>query len=273
VPPDSVPWIQQRISHEHLDPAARRETALTAHSLHRSDHSGFRLVVRRNPALSPDGTRVAIEALDLQSRTHDIWIIELAHGVASRFTFDPHNDIYPVWAPDGTRIAFGSDRQAGEFNLYTKLSNGTAGEELLLKSSVETLAAPYGWSPDGKFIVYRNYAPFANMGVLPLEGDRKPRPFQQVTFTQAQGQVSPNGRWLAYHATESGLYDVYVQSFPMPGAKNGRSRRTVGTTRDGVGTGKSSSTTPPMDNSWRCPSRAIRRSRSVRRCPSSGHDC
>src|SRR5207253_603990 len=42
----------------------------------------------RNPALSPDGTRVAVEQTDRQSRTQDIWLIELARGVASRFTFD-----------------------------------------------------------------------------------------------------------------------------------------------------------------------------------------
>jgi Tol biopolymer transport system component len=173
----------------------------------------------RNPAVSPDGTRIAIEALDFQNRTQDIWLIELAPGGASRFTFDPHNDIWPVWSPDGARIAFGSDRQAGEFDLYTKLSNGAASEELLLKSGAGTLAAPLSWSPDGALIVYRNYQPFSNMAVLPLVGDRKPRPFEQVNFNQAQGQVSPNGRWLTYHSTESGTNEVYVQSFPKPGAK------------------------------------------------------
>jgi Tol biopolymer transport system component len=109
----------------------------------------------RNPALSPDGTRVAVEALDLQSRTQDIWLIELARGIASRFTFDPHNDIYPVWSPDGARLAFGSDRQAGEFNLYTKPSNGAASEELLVKSGIGVQAAPYHWSTDGTSLIYR----------------------------------------------------------------------------------------------------------------------
>jgi len=55
--------------------------------------------------------------------------------------------------------------------------------------------------------------------VLPLDGDAKPRMFQQVRFNQAQGQVSPSGRWLAYHSTESGTNQVYVQSFPTAGAK------------------------------------------------------
>ena len=66
----------------------------------------------RNPELSPDGTRVAVEAVDPQSRTQDIWLIELARGVTSRFTFDPANDIYPTWSPDGTmdHVRLGSRR-------------------------------------------------------------------------------------------------------------------------------------------------------------------
>jgi len=173
----------------------------------------------RNPVVSPDGARIAVEVLELRTRTEDIWIMDSKSGGASKFTFDPHNDIWPVWSPDGSRIAFTSDRQAGESDLYTKPSDGGAGEQLLLKSGAETLAAPLSWSPDSKFLVFRNFAPFSNMAVLPLEGDAKPRMFQRVSFTQAQGQVSPSGKWLAYHSTESGPNEVYVQSFPTAGAK------------------------------------------------------
>src|SRR5438093_5032023 len=52
--------------------------------------------------------------------SQDIWLIELARGVASRFTFDAHNDIYPVWSPDGSRIAFGSDRDGGVFSVRSE---------------------------------------------------------------------------------------------------------------------------------------------------------
>ena len=157
--------------------------------------------------------------LELRTRTEDIWIIDSKSGEASKFTFDPHNDIWPVWSPDGSRVAFSSDRQAGDSDLYTKPSDGGAGEQLLLKSGAETLAAPLSWSPDNKFLVFRNFAPFSNMAVLPLEGDPRPRMFERVSFTQAQGQVSPSGKWLAYHSTESGPNEVYVQSFPTAGAK------------------------------------------------------
>ena len=171
----------------------------------------------RNPVLSPDGTNLAFEVAT--GRTSDIWLMELGRAVASRLTFDPANEIYPVWSPDGTRIAFASDRQGGAFNVYQKSSNGLGGDELLLKAEAES--APYDWSRDGRFIVFRHVAGVFSLGIVPLAGDRKPRVFEPSRSGSAvvQGQVSPDGRWLAYSSNESGRYETYVQSFPTPGGK------------------------------------------------------
>jgi dipeptidyl aminopeptidase/acylaminoacyl peptidase len=173
----------------------------------------------RNPVLSPDRTRVAVEFVGDADRNRDIWLLELARGVLSRFTFDPRNDVNPVWAPDGSRIVFGSDREGGVFSLYQKLSSGASAEALLFKSTVEN-AVPYSWSPDGRFILHRymNGGAF-NTGVLPLAGDPKPRPFLPVPFNQTMAEVSRDGRWIAYHSNESGRYEVFVQTFPTPAGK------------------------------------------------------
>jgi serine/threonine-protein kinase len=172
----------------------------------------------RNPALSPDGTRVAVEQTDPQSRTQDIWIIEVASGVTSRFTFDVHNDIYPVWSPDGSRIAFGSDRDGGVFSLYEKFASGATTEVLLLKAAEG--AAPYSWAPDGQVLVYRNAEGAAlRLRLLPRAGTEKPHLFEETPFNQVYAQVSPTGRWIAYGSNESGRPEVYVRSFPTPGGK------------------------------------------------------
>ena len=97
----------------------------------------------RNPVLSGDGTRIALEASDTENRTQDLWILELARGALSQFTVDRGNDIYPVWSPDDSRIAFGSDRQGRIYNLYEKMSSGSAGEKLLLASTGDNLTGPY----------------------------------------------------------------------------------------------------------------------------------
>ena len=163
---------------------------------------------------------MAVEATDPQRGTQDIWLVELARGVTSRLTLDPGNDIYPIWSPDGSRLVFGSDRDSGVFNLYQKQANGAGDDELVAKS-LDPMAAPYSWSPDGRYIVYRtNPSGAFSLGLLPLVGDRKPRPFlQSSTFNQNYGQVSHDGRWIAYNSTESGRIEVYVRNFPAAGAK------------------------------------------------------
>lgn len=59
----------------------------------------------------------------------------------------------------------------------------------------------------------------ADLWVLPLFGERKPFPFTQTPFTELFGEISPDGRWLAYHSTESGRSEVYVRPFPSGSGK------------------------------------------------------
>jgi len=169
-----------------------------------------------NPSLAPDGQHVA---LDRQvSRNTDVWLLETIRGVATRFTFDTGQDRGPVWSPDGTRIVFGSSR-TGSIDLYERPASGATPEQLLLASSNPSL--PIDWSPDGRFILYRDIDPNSgyDLWVLPLSGDRKPFPVAKTPFEERDGQFSPDGRWVAYRSNESGRFEVYVLPFPGPGGK------------------------------------------------------
>ena len=172
----------------------------------------------RNPVLSPDGTRAAVQVVDPAGQNEDIWLLELSRGVMSRFTFDSHNDTYPIWSPDGKWIMYGSDReQNGGWNLYQKLASGAGEEELVRKSTLDE--RPHSWSPDGRYVVFRTYNPTSTLGVLPLFGDRKPLRLPPGTYGTGLGQVSPDGRWIAYGGQETGRYEVYVRGFPTAGGK------------------------------------------------------
>jgi hypothetical protein len=50
--------------------------------------------------------------------------------------------------------------------------------------------------------------------LLPLEGDRKLEPFLASVFQETQGQLSPDGNWMAYTSNETGPSEVYVEPFP-----------------------------------------------------------
>ncbi|HXM51436.1 MAG TPA: protein kinase [Pyrinomonadaceae bacterium] len=173
------------------------------------------------PALSPDGQRVAVTLeKEAPGDPADIWILELARGAFTRLTFASHLDQRPSWSPDGSRIVFGSDRN-GFFELYQKTSSGTGSDELLLSGQKDQFMLAEDWSLDGRFIIYGVGRSTLNndLDILPLEGDRKPFPFLQTQFNESHARFSPDVKWIAYVSDESGRAEVYVQSFPASGGK------------------------------------------------------
>jgi dipeptidyl aminopeptidase/acylaminoacyl peptidase len=169
-------------------------------------------------ALSPDERRVAVSLGTGSPENLDIWIIDVARNVPSRLTFDPGTDGSPVWSPDGTRIAFGSQR-SGKASLRQQLINKTAADESLLEGSGSI--TPSGWSADGRFIAYTllGFPRVSDVWVLPLFGDRKPFPLVQTEFFESSGVFSPDDRWIAYTSAEAGQRNVYVQPFLRAGGK------------------------------------------------------
>jgi eukaryotic-like serine/threonine-protein kinase len=169
------------------------------------------------PSLSPDGKRVAVDGSDSQGN-RDVWLLDLASGNSTRFTFDPAQDLFAVWSPDGSRIVFGSDRE-GPRNLYQRSAKGAGKEELLFKSDFN--AYPVDWSHDGQYIAYVINDPKTKIDVwvLPVFGDYRPFPFANSEASERGARFSPDGRWLAYVSDASGVPQIYVETFPSSGGK------------------------------------------------------
>jgi serine/threonine-protein kinase len=168
------------------------------------------------PRFSPSGHRLALSL-------EDIWIYEMNHGAMTRLTFAPGFDAYPVWSPDGERLAFVSGRAKGPFseigNLFWKRADGTGEAERLTESdNYQRLGA---WSPNGKVLAFIEASRETNFDiwVLPLEGEHEPQLFLRTPFSEAYPRFSPDGRWLAYQSDESGRLEVYVQPYPGPGGR------------------------------------------------------
>ena len=165
-----------------------------------------------SPSVSPDGRRVAVNRT-VQGNT-DIWLLDGTR--MSRFTFDAATDRWPIWSPDGSRIAFGSNRK-GHRDLYQKPSGGAGAEELLVESPQDKTTSD--WSADGRFMLYHSADPQTarDIWVLPMENDRKPWVFLK-SFDERFGQFSPDGRWVAYTSNESGRNEIYIRPFAAPAA-------------------------------------------------------
>ena len=171
------------------------------------------------PSLSPDGRQIAL--FRGVNRNIDVWLIDTARGVPTRFTFDSADDVDPVWSRDGRRIAFSSNR-SGVHDLYVKPAAGAAGSETLLFQSAQTKDAS-DWSPDGRLLLYRSVDPKRGYDILALRLDSdgkpqgEPQAVVQTDFDEHGGQFSPEGKWIAYVSIKSGRYEVYVQPFGRAG--------------------------------------------------------
>jgi serine/threonine protein kinase len=174
----------------------------------------------RGPSLSTDGQRVAFFRTGGDGNI-DIWLLETERGVFSRFTFDPANDVLPVWSPDSRRVLFSSNRNGGIHNLYLKSIGGAPGsEELFLRNNQIKQATD--WSPDGRFVVFRSQDPKLGFDLwgLPMEGSaHQPFVIAQTGFDERDAQFSPDGKWIAYQSNESGRVEIYLQPFPGLGSR------------------------------------------------------
>jgi eukaryotic-like serine/threonine-protein kinase len=168
------------------------------------------------PMMTRDGKELVASNGDVRGERQGIWLSDLERGVFSRLTV--HGSA-PVPSPDNAKIVFTSDHVNGVRDLYVLNRSGGTGEEALLRSDENKLAND--WTRDGRYIVYVSTSPKTkrDLWLLPMFGDRKPVPFLATPFNEIQGQVSPDGRWMAYASDETGSWDVYVQSFPVPGSK------------------------------------------------------
>ena len=169
------------------------------------------------PRLSPDGTRVA---LDVRDGAPDIWIWDLARETLTRLTFDPRADRSPAWSPDGRRIAFSSQRDGSRGNVFWQAADGTGAAELLAKDERDMF--PTSVSSDASQILINVATGGAtgtqgendDIAAVSSKAEGRATSLLATMFGERNGEVSPNGRWLAYESDESGRDEIYVRPFP-----------------------------------------------------------
>jgi serine/threonine protein kinase/Tol biopolymer transport system component len=166
------------------------------------------------PRLSPDGTRVALDAWIDDNR--DIWMWNLRRRSLERFTVDPTGNPLVTWTPDGRSLVFGSDR-LGITNMFKQAADGRGEPEHLLKS--EWIQMPLTFAPDGRLLFSADVAR-RGRDIHALAMDGKVEALINSPANELNAQVSADGKWIAYDSDESGQFEVYVR--PYPDASAGR---------------------------------------------------
>ncbi|MBI5359012.1 MAG: PD40 domain-containing protein [Planctomycetes bacterium] len=123
----------------------------------------------RHPSFSPDGKKIAFTYLG------DIWTVDVTGGKANRLTLHEAYDVRPYWSPDGTKIAFLSNR-SGSYDIWLISPDGGKPEQLTFHAAVDI---PTGWTPDSKYVLFESSrSGDYNVWAMPVEGGT-PR---QITF-------------------------------------------------------------------------------------------
>jgi Tol biopolymer transport system component len=169
--------------------------------------------------LSPDATMVATlrqEANDRQA----LWVHDIVRGSSNRVTPVGTTSGVAVWSPDSRRLLYVATT-AGRGALHLR-DFMTGQQEQVATLERVNQRVPTDWSRDGRHIVYAVGAadPKTRFDIwyVPAESDRvDDSAAVQLLASDAvesQGQLSPDGKWLAYAAADPAIPEIYVRPFP-----------------------------------------------------------
>ena len=166
----------------------------------------------RIPRLSPEGSRIAYQW------GGQIWLYSIETGTNTQLTFEGQSR-GPTWSPDGLFVYFMSTRAGTEGpDLFRKATDGASeAEQLWRREGGEVTLTSI--APDGSWLVVAelNTGTDLDMALASVGTDSVSfREYLRADWREAEGTISPNGRWMAYSSGElgGGGTQVFVRGFP-----------------------------------------------------------
>ena len=197
------------------------------------DGTGPRMSVRSAqnwPRLSPDGSRMARQVVDATRGNPDVWVEDLQDGSLIRVTTDTGSDFFPVWSPDGRRLAYGSGNPT-ERSLRIIAADATGAARQFPCPGGAPFCEPTDWSPDGRHLIVNTGSGIGgtrgDVWSVSIETGGSSEAILSGPFPEYDARISPDGQWLAYVSEETGRAEVQVR------AMSGQPRRFVASNSGG----------------------------------------
>jgi Tol biopolymer transport system component len=178
-----------------------------------------------SPAVSLEG-RIAFSRYTYQFDNADIYVMNADGTGVERLTDNPAYDVSPAWSPNGTRIAFASDRD-GDYDLYVMNADGSGVERL---ANIPWHEADPAWAPDGETIAFlfpvgdpssvpvkdipQNFNDLPQIGVMNADGTGVSRLDSDREREYSSGPSwSPDGTKIAFVRESGGMNtDIYIMN-------------------------------------------------------------
>jgi hypothetical protein len=161
------------------------------------------------PALSPDGTKVAIVAV--REGKPDLWVQDVQRGTRTRASYSGiSTEFEPSWSPGGDRITAEIGYDPASAQIEAVQTDGSGKPQVLVRG------VKGSFSPDGKLLTYCVWGDQSNWDLwyVELTPGAKPAPYLQTPAAEYALELSPDMRYAAYVSNESGRNEIYVKPFP-----------------------------------------------------------
>ncbi len=165
----------------------------------------------QDSSVTPDAGGKILFTSD-RSGSFQIYVMNADGTDQRRLTHGGDNDFSPAWSPDGTRIAFSSNRASAGFDdkLFLMDADGTNMRQLTTSSGDHVLPS---WSPDGTQIAYTNDDSLDGR-VIDVDFTNPRKPSRSIGSGRGL-QWSPDGTQIVFGFYERGVdddYDVWVMN-------------------------------------------------------------
>jgi eukaryotic-like serine/threonine-protein kinase len=166
--------------------------------------------------LSPDGQRIAVIISD--GPKSDVWIYDLDTGTLSRLT-TAESVTSVEWTRDGTQVVYSAVGNGTSGAVWAQSIGGAAPPQKLVETPGLSTGADI--SPDGRSLLLQVGVETGwDLQRVSLDSSHTFRDFAASrTAGEFAPRFSPDGRWAAIVSSESGVFEVYVRSYPEPTVK------------------------------------------------------